>query len=514
MSVPGAGGLHRISRGVRRRDAGSPPEGPPRPRDSRFRPAGRKRFRTVPHHSRPGGRAGASGGPPDGFRGVRIPLPLARGGGDRLLRPPRQLARPRPAHREPARRGSRPQGARAGREADLASLERRRTHGPAEPRAPAAPHRPGPRAGEENRARGRGAVSRHRPLRRDQSDVRDRGRGCPHRPVLRAAGPRPAPRRHGRPLLSARSGRVPGPPVRGRVRRFSQRPRGGRGSRAGRAEDPGGRHGHVPRERLRGLRERQRGHRRPSARRRRREPPPAARGDRARPGQEDRPRDLPFLHRIDKRRGLGEARDGGATQEGARPERIHPPLPAPGGRAHGPRGRRRGAPEVGLGGAGIPAAREVHSGRRGERPHRADRRVGARDGLPPGETLAGRGTRRRQDLRQRLERAARERGFRPDGGPGPPGNRPCPRSPHARAHRERPRGGRGADRLAPLAASGARRADRHRRLRHGLHGAPLPQVLPRQRAEDRPFVHQRNRERRLRHGHRLGPDLAVAQGSS
>ena len=52
--------------------------------------------------------------------------------------------------------------------------------------------------------------------------------------------------------------------------------------------------------------------------------------------------------------------------------------------------RRRGAAALGAPRAGPAAARRVHRRRRGDRAHRADRRVGARPGLPAGAALAAR----------------------------------------------------------------------------------------------------------------------------
>ncbi len=134
--------------------------------------------------------------------------------------------------------------------------------------------------------------------------------------------------------------------------------------------------------------------------------------------------------------------------------------------------------------------------RRGERPDRADRALGAARGLPPGDADPAQGAVQpaAHDERQPVGQAAaaqrrrRRRARRADR------VRARARAADARDHRVGPDDRHRARRPAPRRAARDRRAPGDGRLRHRLLVAQLPQPLPRRRPQDGPLVPARGRD--------------------
>ena len=164
--------------------------------------------------------------------------------------------------------------------------------------------------------------------------------------------------------------------------------------------------------------------------------------------------------------------------------------------------RLRGADPLGAPRTRAGVADRVRAPRRGDRPHRAARLVGARGGVPPARALA-RGVARERAAHDEREpvaapaaraRPARRRGARA------PRHRRGTRRGVARDHREHPDARRRVGRRRARRAARARRAPLGRRLRLRLLVARLPAAAPGRGAEDRPHLRRRGRAR-----HRAAP---------
>ena len=150
-------------------------------------------------------------------------------------------------------------------------------------------------------------------------------------------------------------------------------------------------------------------------------------------------------------------------------------------------------------------AGRVHPDRRGDRPHRADRRVGAARGLPH------RRRRGRRDARVAVNLSPVQ--FK---------NKRLFETVHAHPRRDRPAADPARARDHRVAAAQRQRADaadpapaaRHRhphldgRFRHRLFVAELSARLPVRQDQDRPLVHARSRKPRRQPRHHQGGDRA------
>ena len=151
--------------------------------------------------------------------------------------------------------------------------------------------------------------------------------------------------------------------------------------------------------------------------------------------------------------------------------------------------RRRGAAALGPPRARPARARRLHRRRRGDRAHRADRRVGARAGVPAGAAVAGGPPERAPALGQRqpvgppARQPVADRHRRATSSSAPASTPTCSgsRSPRASLMRDAE-----ASTVDAPGAQGPRRAPRGRRLRHRLLVARLPPALPGRPAQGRP----------------------------
>ncbi len=109
-----------------------------------------------------------------------------------------------------------------------------------------------------------------------------------------------------------------------------------------------------------------------------------------------------------------------------------------------------------------------------------------------------------RDQRQPVRRPVRQAQPGRDGGRRPADLGPAPGGAQPRDHRERDRPRRADDDRNLAGAESARRADRARRLRHRVLLAVLPHPAPARRAQGRPLVRRRARQRPARHGDHRG----------
>ncbi|ENO95230.1 multi-sensor signal transduction histidine kinase [Thauera phenylacetica B4P] len=337
----------------------------------------------------------------------------------------------------------------------------------------------GARARRRRRGQGRGAAARPRPLPAGEREPRPGRRRPPAAGDGRAHRRLPEATQQPRP---PRQRRVP--PADHRVRRCRRagraraaHPRRARPSGDDRRADP--------------AHEREPGHQRVSGRWRRRRAPAACGGGRAR-ADPPRPGQPPaLLHARHGHPGAALDRGGERAAPRARARRAAALLPADGLRARRPRAHRGGAAALEQPGAGLGVAGGVHPGGRGERADRGDRRLGARDRLPPGPPLAGHraaadprgGKRLRTPARRRPPARARARG--------PRTQRHRPRPARDRAHRERDDERQRAQRTPGRGDQPHGRERLARRLRHRLLLARLPEPLRPHQAEDRPQLRRR-----------------------
>ena len=202
-------------------------------------------------------------------------------------------------------------------------------------------------------------------------------------------------------------------------------------------------------------------------------------------GERGRPRQFPVLSAGIQRQGSREISVAGRVARGGGPRRVRSLLSAAGQPAHARHLRRRGAHPLEPPDPRAASSVALHPAGRGDRTDRADRRMGAQGGLPPGARLAEPGPAAAPDERQRLrpaiqgpatDRHRRQRAQR---------ERPRGEIPRARTHGEPDHAGRRAGGRDDGGAGAARRAAVDRRLRHGLLESERAQDLSRSAAEDR-----------------------------
>ena len=212
-----------------------------------------------------------------------------------------------------------------------------------------------------------------------------------------------------------------------------------------------------------------------------------------------------------------EARAGKRAAQGHRTRRTGAALPAEDRRALGTHDRCRGADALAARRRARAAGRLHPAGRR-VRPDRAAVRMGAARGRAPGAHLAGQLRLQRFDRREPAQ--PRVRALRPDRAHPPVHlalRHPAPRHP-ARDHRNRPDEGSADGDPVAAPAQRLRRGDFHRRLRHRLFVAGLPDDAADLGAEDRPLLRARPgrhaAELGRHHRHHRGGALARACASS
>src|SRR6266704_2375025 len=220
---------------------------------------------------------------------------------------------------------------------------------------------------------------------------------------------------------------------------------------------------------------------------------------------------LPVLLGADEQAHLRAPSDGikPAPRRGA--QRVPAALSAQARPAHRRHCRRgsAGALEASRLGHGLPGA--IHSARRGNRPDRADRRMGSEDGVRTEQAVARSGHSRRArrgqplgpPIRAKDPSARRRQDHRTE--------RTDTRIPGAGNHRKHGDAECRARDRDPAKTESDGGEPRDRRLRHRLLLARLPEALPHRLYQDRPLLHKGHSRRRRRHGDHQGRDRARPQ---
>ena len=218
-------------------------------------------------------------------------------------------------------------------------------------------------------------------------------------------------------------------------------------------------------------------------------PVAAQRRPRAVSRQVGRPRRLSAVPRRDGCTDAGAAPAGARSAAGAAMRTARSVLPAADQCARPGRRRVRGAAALAASAARHRPAERVHPAGRGDRPDRADRRVGAATGLHRCRLLAWHAEGRGQSLAGAVQK------------PRSGGCRGCrierigaaTRPARAGDHRNRDAGGHRRDGGDTARAARARRPHRHGRFRHRLFLAELSAELPVRPHQDRPVIRSRTR---------------------
>ena len=178
------------------------------------------------------------------------------------------------------------------------------------------------------------------------------------------------------------------------------------------------------------------------------------------------------------------------------PARTGTLLPAEGRPDDRPGGGRRSAVALARTRTGAGLAHRLHPGGRGNRPDHPHRPLGAANRLPPGPGLAPPGPARAGHRRQPVGPPVQAPGTGPGNHRRAEGYRHQPGAGGIgtdREHAGRQRPGSGRDHAGAEDPGGAAG---HRRFRHRLFLARLPEALPARRAEDRPQFRQGHPRRR------------------
>ena len=162
------------------------------------------------------------------------------------------------------------------------------------------------------------------------------------------------------------------------------------------------------------------------------------------------------------------------------------------GRDHG----RRGAAALAEPRAGLGVAGALHPARRGDGPDRADRQMGAQDGVRAERRVAEAGAAPRRHVGESVDAPDERRGAGSRDRGSARGHGHGPGAARARGHREHDHAQRRARRARADGDQGLGRSPRDRRFRHRLLVARAPEALPDRHAEGRPLVHPRGAERR------------------
>ena len=151
------------------------------------------------------------------------------------------------------------------------------------------------------------------------------------------------------------------------------------------------------------------------------------------PRQGSRSRQYPILHARDEHQGPREVPAAGRIAKRARPIRVRPPLSAASRFAHRARIRGRSLDSVEPSEAGPDPADQIHSAGRGNRPDRADRRLGVARSLSAEQGLAECRPASHGGERQRVGAAIQRKGLGQPRRPRAEGERVGGQIPRARA---------------------------------------------------------------------------------